>query len=331
MTQATFRNQFLQLMTQQEADLVRLFATAAAQIEFSLNRLSTASDGTIPPDKQELARQQVLAILSALFFVMNPREGISAFTTNPVSGIYVPESPFATILWDTARRAGELVRAEHEAFIRAQYPADITRAWERASSNPNLRGYVPPQEVVFDSGRALEDSVLFAAADTQRRVRQYLNLLFAERRPVREIADALAAFLKPDTLIPRHNAAFGRTGIALALQIARSLPVLTQSVVGKQLARQNPMITQVRVVRSRPEACPICDPVAAASPYSLADAPRLGLHANCLCRYVYEFTDNTSAVIEQLRGSEADMLTVRGALSGGIVEDLLRSQAGVVR
>src|SRR5690606_22465035 len=109
----------------------------------------------------------------------------------------------------------------------------------------------------------------------------------------------------------------------------RSTPTLTRSVVGQALGALNPFVERVWVERSRAEACAICDPVAAGSPYDMENAPLLGLHPNCLCRYRFEITGQPSVEVERLRANP-ERMNVRGALSPDILDLLLRGGEGYV-
>jgi hypothetical protein len=181
--------------------------------------------------------------------------------------------------------------------------------------------YLPPYAVALD-GRTLSERVISAAAETSRKVRLLLRELLAAGLPVREIDATLRQFMTGTLKAKRKP--YGTTARFDAARLLRGETTRAYGAAGLTSAALNPFILSVDWVTSaRHSKIDICDDHARNSPYAVDAVPPYPSHAHCLCYLRYRIDGRTQAVVNRLR--ESDLLNVRGALSPGFADLLLRS------
>lgn len=288
------RLQVLRLIAEQEVALGDLFNDLVARMA-PVIYAAAGADSTVPLDKQESVKQQLLVILFQLFLTSNM---LALYSNN---GTVYSMSPFGDLIWSGIRQ-GTHISAEQQAEIMrrafVRHPDLLTRA--RDASRPLEEGvtrFATPYTLVRSSGRTLNDSIGFVAMETRRKLGLLLDELFAARSPVSAIVATLKRFFTPGQKVDRRGMG-GRDGSADALAMARAEPLLAYSLASRTGAQVNPVIREIYVLRSHSGAapCPVCDPMVDGSPYPAESAPLPGFHKHCLCRYRFALRTVTDAV-----------------------------------
>lgn len=322
------RSSFLKLLRDGESHLHADFAQISDRARTFLMASVDDATGKVPLQDWQKVQKQLAALILA-YFVASDGFGYSV-----TRGIVVPKSPYMRLLWAQVQAATQqAVNVDAAALLASLASArDVVAKLTNATVSPMIAfellddngdvfaNYTPQQDVRWQDNRTLEDRVLFAAATTRSRVNALVNQLLSEGKNAKEVADALRDYF---------NGTLQRTGFSNgAFDASRLLG--SETVFAHERARllsaaANPFTEMVDVVLSPSHVREdVCDSVAGNSPYLLKDAPILGLHAGCLCSYRFHVNGKTKAVIERIRGTER--LNVRGSLSPGFAELLLRGQ-----
>lgn len=324
---ATYRQQFLSLLAEQERTLTAAYADLAEQV---IGALAQAPEMRT---RQNEVLQRVAAIILA-FYLASP--AMTALATTP-DGRVQPMSPYMRILWATMRQAAQLAAAQHAAFLRRQFAGqpELLRRMEAARysfvSNEAMtavseRGaefladYAPPHLYPRADGKVLEERIRFAAVDHSTRTAGLLRELFAEGATLAVIAGLLRRFFTPDELLPRGGT-YGRSAVVRGMAIARSEPVFAFGVTQRVGAILNPFAKQAVVRRSssNAKACPICDPMVGI--YPADDYPVPGFHPHCVCRVDFVTSRDVERARRRLIGSGT--INVRGPLDPRFVDEIM--------
>lgn len=327
----SYRLQFLQLLASNEHLLDRDFETLAEQIRARL-LASDDREGNIPPSRWQQVEAQVVAIILTYFLAATPNGGF----TLSADGTLTPQSLYLRLLWGSTQRAAEQAVDQQAAILRRGLRGepqlvnqlrsavrDPFASLDRLPTNAQrvLSAHRAPYEREV-GGRTLADRVIRTAGETARKVRLLLREQLASGIPARQIAATMERFLTGK--IPDKHRPYGTTARFDAARLLRGETTTTYGAVGLSAAALNPFVTEVDwVVSARHKEIDLCDQHAAGSPYALDAVPPFPGHGNCLCYLRYRVHRQTKAMVEALRGSE--LLRVRGVLSPGFAEFLLRS------
>lgn len=334
---ATYRQQFLSRLADQERTLAQEYDLLAGQVMAAVVEAHSLRNGQIPPDKQSDLMQRVTTIILA-FYLAQP--SMTAFRTG-TNGRAQPVSPYARILSRTMRDAAALAAAQQAAYLRRRFEAypELVSQLQRARlsfvSNEALgavseRGaefladFAPPYLYPRADGKVLEERIRYAALDHATKTTGLLRELIAEAATLTVIAGLLRKFFKPDELLPRGGV-YGTTAVNRAMAIARSEPVFAFGLTQRIGALFNPFVKQAVVRRSSDGAkpCSICDPMVGV--YPADDYPVPGFHPHCVCRVDFVTTSDVQKARNRLVGTGA--VNVRGPLSDGFVDEVMGQSA----
>lgn len=329
---ATHRQQFLAALAEQERQLALAFDELAGQV-IGLVTLYAAGRETTPVERQQELLQRVTALIIS-FYLAQP--ALTALTVDG-AGRVAPASAFMQIVWGTMREAARLAADEQAAFLRERFMAmpellnRLSHARHSFVSNEAmgavsehgaefLAGFAPPHLFPRADGKVLEERVRYAAIDHSTRAAGLLRELFAEGATLAVIAALLRRFFAPDQMLPRGGA-YGTTGVARAMAIARSEPVFSYGLAQRIGALLNPFAEQAVVRRASHPAkpCPICDPMVGV--YPADDYPVPGFHPHCVCRVDFVTTSDVDRARKRMIGSGT--INVRGPLNPAFVDELM--------
>jgi hypothetical protein len=252
------------------------------------------SEGKIPLNRQRELREAISSVI--LSTILNVSQGQwQAWRILP-DGSIEPESPFFQLMWATMTDSMKLAVKEQSDLMEARMADWLISRLRVAHLNPfaimdqlpkpeqaALRRYQHPLAARRSDGRQLSERLQIAAAETVRKTMQPIDSWIAGGFNVRQMQDMLERYYSGKLSL------FGseRGGIDLR-RIARSEPIFAFSQAAIAAAATNPYVGIVHIERTRSEPCPICDPIAANSPYPIEDAPLPGFHAHCLCKFRFE-------------------------------------------
>ena len=320
---ATYRQQFLNLLAENERALNAALDDLAVQAGGMVAQAADPVTGKVPVERQNELLQRVTGLILA-FYLSTP--SLLALVSGS-DGRVRPLSPFLRLLWPVMRQAASLATEQQAAFLRrqltgqpellarlgtARFPASSEQGKNAASPGgvAFLNQFAPPHLFVRADGKVLEERVRLAAVDHSTRTTGFLREQFAAGAVVAGIALALRAFFKP-----------GGGGTARTVAISRTEPVFAWGLAQRDGAIFNPFVRQAVVRRSHKGAhpCPICDPLVGT--YPADDYPVPGFHPNCVCRVDFVTTRDVSSARRWLTGSGA--VNVRGPLSPQFLDDLM--------
>lgn len=311
------RQQFLSLLNSQHDGLLEDFAALADRIRVLLLNADD-SDGRIPPSRWRVLEQEIGALVLAYFLSLANNR---AFIVGR-DGSLTPQTPFMRRLWAGVEASAELAVARQAQIMRVGLRGreDLLRQLERARVYPPLLTSDAFHEAVLGA-RTLADRVLFAAAETRRKVTLLLREQLAEQRRSAAIADTMTRFLTSKLNVTHKP--YGTTALYDAQRLQHGELTRAYGQLGLTAAAQNPFVTSVDWVTSaRHKDIDLCDLNAAGSPYAVEDVPPYPGHGNCMCYLRYRVTGWNSAVAERL--ADTDVLNTRGALSPGFADWVLR-------
>lgn len=320
---ATYHQRLMRLIAAQDVALETLFASLAPAFRAALLG-NDLDDGTIPLERRAFVKQQIGAAIIQLFLSRMLYGDLAPFTIGEDGSVQLL-SPIAQLLMGNIEAAMRLGVEQHANSLRSHlrgYP-DVIRALQTAPLPPNLGGYTPPFLTVRADGKTLADRLVIAAVDTRRKTLRLLDDLFAEGRSSRAILDTLLDYFSRKGL-RREGKVYGKVGLYDIRKIAQSEPTFAYSTATLTGAKFNPFVTEVIIFRTRSVPCPVCDPMAAGSPYPLDNAPIPGFHASCMCGVRFQTKGKPGVVVERMR--DTGELKVQGALSPRFFDYLMRWQ-----
>lgn len=322
------RSQFLQLLRDGEKRLRADFQRFSDRARTYLMSAVDDATGNIPLQAWKQVEQQISSALLYYFLA----SGATAYTLTS-NGTLIPTSPYLRLLWAEVEEATRQAVNEQAASLRQSLAGndDIQRKLANATVSPFAPGgmdgslfddYAPPYAVLWNDHRTLQDRVLLCAAETRRKTALLLSTLLSEGQSAKTIASTLDQFMTGR--LAGNNKPYGQTALFDASRLLLSETNYAYQKASLVSAALDPFMQSVDIVLS-PSHTVVddCDGYAAGSPYRIEDAPVLGIHPDCLCRYVFHTGGKKSAVVDKLRGDPA-RLNVRGALSPGFAQLLLR-------
>lgn len=330
MTTST-RHTFLQLLKASDSALTEGLQAVSVQIRAVLLSAANA-DGTIPLLRWSALEQKIGDLILYFFLSRQGRAYHLAF-----NGALVGASPYLRLLWAATEKAVQQAVEEQSAILKAKLTPEQARQTEHAQINPfqafDLLGanaalfqnFLPLYGDVFGNGRTLEDRVHRVAGETRQKVAALLREQLSQQKNAIAIAEAVTLLL--DGQSESGKPGIGTTAKADAARLLAGQTIYAHEKTRLMAAALSPFTESVDVVLS-PSHREVddCDDAAAGSPYLLKDAPILPLHGNCLCSYRFHSSPNTQAIVTSLK-PDAAVLTVRGPLSPGFADLLLRGRA----
>lgn len=324
---ATYRQQFLSLLAENERALNAALDELAVQVSGVVAQTIEPATGKVPVERQPALLQRVTGLILA-FYLSTPT--MMALSTD-ADGRVRPLSPFMRLLYPVMRQAAALAIAQQSAFLRAQWqnhPDMLTRlstaripaASEQGRQTASAAGaaflsrYTPPHLYPRADGKVLEERVRMAAVDHSTHTTRFLREQFASGAAVAVVALGLRALFRP-----------GGGATARVLAISRTEPVFAWGLAQRVSALFNPFVKQAMVRRSHDGAapCPVCD--AMTGTYPADDYPVPGFHPNCVCRVDFVMTRDVARARRQIIGTGA--VNVRGPLSPQFLDDLMGHMA----
>ena len=290
-------------------------------------------DGNLPPQRWNALQQQI-AVLVLTYFLSVHSGGVY---TLDHQGDLLPQSAFMRQLWSQVKAGTSLGTQQQAAILRKALVSapDLVQALERATINPFLlfdvllsdaqdayKTYVPQYAYTWTDQRTLSDRVLFVAAQTRQKVGALTRALLAEQKPAKDVADTLTTYLT-GTLI-RRNKLYGTNARFEASRLLATETALAYNRASVMSALQNPFADQAEVfVSPAHKGTDSCDEVVAGNPYAITEVPIPPFHAFCACGVRFIISGKIQTTLETIR-SQPELLNVRGALSPGFDELLLR-------
>lgn len=328
------RSLFLKLLRDGEQELRDNFQAFSERARTFLLNAADSQTGKIALQDWKHVEQQISGML--LYYFLD--NGGSAYTVVS-NGALIPRTPFMRLLWRQVEQATQQAVAEQADALRRSLKnaPDILKALEQAKLDPFLayyllvdddvdslfEDYVPQYDFLRGDHKRLQDRVLLTAAETRRKVGLLISQQLSEGKTAKEIAAMLQQFLTGK--LTAQNRPYGTTGFFDASRLLAGETTFANMRAGLMSAALNPLVTEVDWVLSNShKVADECDTLAENSPYELKSVPPFPAHSQCLCHLEYRTHNRVAATVERLRGSER--LNVRGALSPGFAELLLRGQ-----
>lgn len=282
----TYRARFLGALQAQEEALDRFYAALAAVLVALLYRYALP-DGSIPPERWRLLRENAARLISDAFLGAS---GVP-FRAAP-RGELIPQSDYMRLVWGTVTAVTGLAVQQQAAVMQRYLMPEQADALRRVAADATaLEDYQPPQTRTYGDGVLLRDRVIRASDETARRVTAYLRDVLPEQRPVSTLADELTAFLTPGEGLRRRNKPYGRYAAHDGLRLARNTALGAYTAALHASARLNPFTKRFTVsLHPLHKCCDHCDDIAAGGPYGLDEVDKVPpFHANCMCQIRYDY------------------------------------------
>lgn len=325
---ATYRQQFLSVLADNERALAAAMDELAAQVAGAITQAADFNTEQVPPARQNELLQRITRLIIA-FYLVSPSLTALHIAQN---GTVTPLSPFMRLLWPTMQRTAALAAAQQAAYLRRQfadmpdvlarlstprYSFDSPEAVKAASAQGALflAGFAPPHLYERSDGRVLEERIRLAAIDHSSRTTSLLRERLSAGVKIGALALLLRRFFEPGGSVD------GATGVARATAISRTEPVFSWGLAQRVGAIFNPFVKQAVVRRSSEGAkpCSVCDPLVGVYPADNYPVP--GFHPNCVCRVDFITTRDAEQARKRMIGTGA--INVEGPLSPTFVDAVM--------
>jgi hypothetical protein len=325
---ASYRSKFLGFVKDQEQQLEAFFTEIAERIGAILIEFARGPEQIIPPEQTSQVQSRVGGLITSAFLAPDGSGGLAPFVEG-INGLPRPISPYADIIFNTARLIMENEVERHAAIMRRYLPDDLIALFEAATDNPFTATDAPAIEmIVFEQeynrqlfmqydpwhlfvrpdGYRLSDRIWRIEAETRRRLDLYMQEAIAEGKSSYNIAREVETFLHPGEQIRRTTKPYGRDVSYSAMRLARTERTAAASQSGMMGASLNPFIAGYKTILSpQHECCDECDTIAAGGPYEIGDwdnAPPI--HPHCMCHIQWVLHKDRAGIVRQLR-EEAEM------------------------